>query len=69
MGTWGMDYIQMMLQKCKKYIYVDKTERGKKWNTGVKRDIVEFKWALDDEDDAPLFWFIWQIQWNYGRFK
>ena len=35
-----------------------------------KEMIAEFKWALDDEDDAPLFWFAMaDTQWNYGRLQ
>ena len=70
MGTWGYGLYSDDVTRDVKGIYVDKLRRGKSGMQASKEMIAEFKWALDDEDDAPLFWFAMaDTQWNYGRLQ
>lgn len=70
MGTWGYGLYSDDVTRDVKDIYVDKLRRGKSGMQASKEMIAEFKWALDDEDDAPLFWFAMaDTQWNYGRLQ
>lgn len=55
MGTWGYGLYSDDVTRDVKGIYVDKLRRGKSGMQASKEMIAEFKWALDDEDDAPLF--------------
>ena len=54
MGTWGYGLYSDDVTRDVKDIYVDKLRRGKSGMQASKEMIAEFKWALDDEDDAPV---------------
>lgn len=68
MASWGPKLYQDDLAQDVRDQYKDQLKRGKS-NEEVTNELINsYGYALDDTDDAPIFWFaLADTQWNLGR--
>ena len=70
MGAWGTGLYQDDVTEDVKDAYKDRLHRGKQGEEITKELIEENIDILEDEEDAPLFWFaLADTQWNMGRLE
>lgn len=68
MGTWGPGLYQNDVSDDIKAGFIDKCKRGHTIEEATEIFIEEFANEIEDEDDAPNFWFaLADIQWKYGK--
>lgn len=68
MGTWGSGLYQNDMSDDIKECFIDKCKRGHTIEEATEISIKEYAEELQDEDDAPNFWFaLADIQWKYGK--
>ena len=68
MGTWGPGLYQNDVSDDIKLDFIDKCKRGHTIEEATEIFIKEYSEELNDEDDAPNFWFaLADIQWKYGK--
>lgn len=70
MGTWGPKLYQDDLAEEIRDIFKDQLKRGKTGKQITKELLEEYKDAISDSDDAPIFWFaLADTQWELGRLE
>jgi hypothetical protein len=68
MGAWGVKLYQDDISEDLKIEYTEKLKKGKSNEEAYSEIISDYEDFIDDEDDAPVFWFaLADIQWNIGR--
>ena len=68
MGTWGPGLYQNDVSDDIKLDFIDKCKRGHTIEEATEIFIKEYAEELEDEEDAPNFWFaLADIQWKYGK--
>lgn len=68
MGTWGPGLYQNDVSEDIKGDFIDKCKRGHTIEEATEIFIKEYARELEDDDDAPNFWFaLADIQWKYGK--
>ena len=68
MGTWGPGLYQNDVSDDIKLGFIDKCKRGHTMEEATEIFIKEYSEELNDEEDAPNFWFaLADIQWRYGK--
>ena len=68
MGTWGPGLYQNDVSDDIKLGFIDKCKRGHTIEEATEIFIKEYAEELEDEEDAPNFWFaLADIQWKYGK--
>ena len=68
MGTWGPGLYQDDVACDIKSEYVNRLKIGQT-NIEATQDMIDYNECyIDDEEDAPIFWFaLADTQWKYGR--
>ena len=70
MSTWGPKLYQNDLAEEIRDIYKDRLKRGKTGTQITEELLSEYKNALLDSEDAPIFWFaLADTQWDLGRLE
>lgn len=70
MGTWGVKIYQNDVSDDVRNFYKDQLRRGKTGEEITKQLIAENADVINDEDDAPNFWFaLADTQWLLGRLE
>lgn len=68
MGTWGPGLYQNDISDEIKHSFIDRCKRGHTIEEATEIFIKEYAGELEDEEDAPNFWFaLADVQWKYGR--
>ncbi len=68
MGAWGVNLNQNDVYSDVKDYYIAFLRMGKTNEEATKLMFDEFQSYINDEDDAPIFWFaLAEVQWNMGR--
>ena len=68
MGTWGPGLYQNDMSDEIKQSFIDRCKRGHTIEEATEIFIKEYIEELNDEDDAPNFWFaLADKQWKYGK--
>lgn len=68
MGAWGTSLYANDSACDIRGDYVDKLKHGKSNEDAVSELMLANQSILEDEEEAPLFWFaLADTQWNYGR--
>ena len=68
MGAWGTKLYQDDVAMDVRNTLKDLLHRGKSVEEITKQMYEDFAWAIDDQDDGPVFWFaLADTQWKLGR--